>query len=97
MTFLLKIIYYALLCLSGCGGVFLLIAGLFDNASGTPPRERVVSAIASVIALGLLYLAFRLGHQQQQWGAGLGMIAAAIFAFLLVMLIGMFTGKIHWQ
>lgn len=97
MTFFVKIIYYALFCICGLGGVFFIIAGLFDSASGTRSRERVVSVIASVIALGLLYQAFRLGHQQQQWGAGLGMVVAAVFAFLLVMLVGMFTGKMHWQ
>jgi hypothetical protein len=97
MSFFVKIIYYALFSLSSLGGLFYIVVALFDTRSASQPRERIVLVIASVVALSLLYQAFRLGHQQQQWGAGLGMVIAAIAAFLLVMLIGLFTGKIHWQ
>lgn len=97
MTFLLKIAYYALFCISGIVGVFYLGMALFNAQPNTGPRERVIMFLASGTALALLYGAFRYGHQQSQWGAGLGMVAGAIFAFVVIMLVGMFTGKIHWQ
>lgn len=97
MTFLLKIAYYALFCISGIVGVFYLGMALLNAQPNTGLRERVIMFLASGTALALLYGAFRYGHQQSQWGAGLGMVAGAIFAFVVIMLVGMFTGKIHWQ
>lgn len=98
MTFLLKIAYYASLCVCSLGSLFFIITGLFDSWPGSnQQRQRIFLLIAAIVALGLLYRAFRLGHQQQNWGAGLGMVVAAVFAFLIIMLVGIFTGKIHWQ
>lgn len=97
MAFLVKIAYYALFALSAIVGVFYFIVSLFNAQPNSGLRERIIMFLASGVALGLLYWAFRLGHQQQQWGAGLGAVVAAIFAFLVIMLVGLFTGKIHWQ
>lgn len=98
MTFLFKIAYYAALCVCSLAGVFYIVVGLFDSKPGSnQSRERIFLLIAAVVALGLLYRAFRLGHQQEQWGAGLTMIVGAIIAFIVIMLVGIFTGKIHWQ
>lgn len=98
MTFLLKIAFYALLCICSLISLFFLTAALFDNKPGSNLREKVSLTLAAVSALGLLYWAFRLGHQQGQWGYGLGVIVLAALAFGLIMLIGMLTAKnIHWQ
>lgn len=97
MAFLLKIAYYALFCISALIGVFYFGAALFNAQPNSSLRERIIMFLASGAALGFLYWAFRLGHQQNNWGGGLGMVVAAIFAFAAIMLIGLFTGRIHWQ
>ena len=97
MDFLLKIAFYGVGAICTAGAVFFLIAALFDNNPYTKARERIFLGSAASVALGLLVQAFRSGHYGAQWGAGLGWIAAAVFAFLLIQLTGVFTGKIHWQ
>ncbi|MBK6993812.1 MAG: hypothetical protein IPH31_02390 [Lewinellaceae bacterium] len=92
-----KIIYYALLVISIIVSGFLLFSSLFSTASNDAQRGRIVLILASGSALGFLYWAYRLGHQQGQFGLGIGMVVSAIVVFGLVMLVGLFTGKIHWQ
>ncbi len=92
-----KIIYYALLVISIIVSGFLLLSSLFSTASKDTQRGRIVLILASGSALGFLYWAYRLGHQQGQFGLGIGMVVSAIVVFGVVMLVGLLTGKIHWQ
>jgi hypothetical protein len=99
MDFLFKIAYYAASCVSG-----LIIAGLFlANLLGSSPpsetwRHKVILTVAAACGFGLLYMGFRLGHQQSQWLAGLGMAVLALVVGGAVMFFGlmMFT-KVNWQ
>ena len=80
---------------------FYFLATLFNlpmQTSSNKIREDLILLVSTGVALGLLYWAFRLGHQQAQWGAGIGMVVGAYLAFFVLFLGGMFTfGKIHWQ
>lgn len=53
--------------------------------------------LASGSALGILFWAYQLGHQQGHFGLGIGMEVSAIVVFAVIMLVGYFTGKTHWQ
>lgn len=101
MTIILKIIYYGALCISALLAGFYFLATLFNlptQTSSNKIREDLILLVSMGTALGLLYWAFRIGHQQAQWGAGIGMIVGAYLAFGVLFLFGMFTfGKIHWQ
>ena len=99
MDFLFKVAYYA-----GTGVAGFIIAGLFlANLLGTPSpnetwRHKAILTVAAACGFALLYIGIRLGHQQSQWLAGLGMAALALIVGGVVMFGGlmMFT-KVHWQ
>lgn len=95
--FILKISFYALLVVLTIIVLFLLIAGVFGGSPYTPARERILMASASVSALVILYFAFRYGHINANWAAGIGLEFLAVFIFLVIMIGGLLTGKIHWQ
>lgn len=95
--FILKIAFYGLLIIFSMVVIFLLFAGLFGSSPGTPVRERVLMASASVSALSILYFAFRFGHLKENWAAGIGFEFLAALVFLIIMIGGLLTGKIHWQ
>lgn len=101
MTFLLKIIYYALLVLSTGIGVFYLgasLLGLVEQASNAKLRENTIMIIACAVTLALLYKAYQTGHLQGHWGAGIGIVLGAFVSFFVIFLGGMLLfGKIHWQ
>lgn len=94
---LLKIAYYLLLGLCVIPSTFLFLRNVFASNWDSNLRERIVLLLASGSALGILFWAYQLGHQQGHLGLGIGMIISAILVFAAVMLIGMFTGKINWQ
>lgn len=95
--FVLKTSFYGLLVIFTLIAVFLLFANLFGSSPYTPAREKVLATISSVTALGILYVAFRYGHVKENWVAGIGLEFLAVFIFLLIMIVGLLTGKIHWQ
>lgn len=99
--FLLKILYYAGLCISTFITVFYFLATLYgftQQVSANKHREDVIMLIATLVAMAFLFRAFQLGHQQNHWGAGIGMIAIAVVAFVVIFVGGMLLfGKIHWQ
>lgn len=95
--FVLKIAFYGFLIIFSLIAAFLLVAGLFEGSSHTPVRERILMASASISALTILFFAFRYGHINQNWAAGIGFEFLAVFIFLVIMFGGLLTGKIHWQ
>jgi hypothetical protein len=95
--FILKISFYGLLVIFTMIAVFLLFANLFGSSPYTPVREKFLTTAASVSALGVLYFAFRYGHIKENWAAGIGIEFLAVFVFLVIMIGGLLTGKIHWQ
>lgn len=101
MTFLLQLAYYAGLVLATLIGGFYFVMTLLDlpQRIGTSQvRENLVVLVAFGAALGVLYWAFRLGHQQGEWGAGLLAIGAAVLVFAILFAVGMLLfGKMHWQ
>ena len=98
---MIKIAYYVLLGIFTLVGLFYFFATLLDlpQQTGTSQiRESVIMLVASGTGLGMLFWAFRMGHQHSQWLAGLGMIGAAFLAFFILFIGGMLLfGKIHWQ
>ncbi len=98
---MIKIAYYALLGICALVGLFYFFATLLDLPGRTGSaqiRENVIMLVASGTALGMLYWAFRVGHQHGQWLAGLAVVLAACLVFLVLFFGGMFLfGKIHWQ
>lgn len=98
---LVKIAYYAAQILVSLIALFYFLATLYGLTKPGPtnkPREAAVMLVANGTALGLLYWAYQLGHQQGQWAAGIGMVLAAVLAFVVLFFGGMFAfGKIHWQ
>ncbi len=93
----LKTIYYILLVISLIVNGFLFFSSLLSDNSGGFKRSRIVLILASGAAFGFLFWAYRLGHLQAQFALGIGMIISALLVFGLVMLVGFFTGKTHWQ
>lgn len=99
MDFLFKVAYYAATSVSA-----FVIAGLFlANLLGSPSpnetwRHKAILTVAAACGFALLYLGFRLGHQQSQWLAGLGMAVLALVVAGAVMFGGlmMFT-NVNWQ
>lgn len=98
---LVKLLYYAGLCFFSLAGGFYFLATLFHLIADMYPskvRENVILLIALLVTLACLYVAFRFGHQNGQWGAGLGMVIASVVVFLVVFVGGMsLFGRIHWQ
>ena len=74
----------------------------WPTSSGTSPgdtwRHKLIVSVAASSGIALLYFGFRLGHQQSQWLAGLGLAVAALVVAGLLMFGGLliFT-KVHWQ
>lgn len=101
MTFLLQLAYYVLLVISTLIGGFYFVMTLLDlpQRIGTSQiRENLVVLTAFGAALGMLYWAFRLGHQQGEWGAALLTIGAAVLVFAILFAVGMLLFvKMHWQ
>jgi hypothetical protein len=97
MASFLSIVYYCILvpCLIISG--FLFLSNLFSSATNELKRGRIVMILASSSALGILFWAYQLGHQQGHFGLGIGMEVSAIVVFAVIMLVGYFTGKTHWQ
>lgn len=97
MEFTLKIIYYVLMTIVFVISGYLLFANLFGSKSDANQRSRIVMILASGLSLGFLYWAYQLGYQQAQYGLGIGMAISAAVIFGVTMLVGLLTGKIHWQ
>lgn len=97
MTFLLKIVYYALGSITGLAAALYFVYDLFNFQPTAGMRRRIFSCVASLVCLGLLYLAYQFGHQLEDFATGLWLVLAAIVAYLLITIVGIFTGKIHWQ
>lgn len=95
--FILKITFYGLLVIFTMIAFFLLFANLLGSSPYTPMREKIITTTASVSALGVLYFAFRYGHLKENWTAGIGIEFLAVLVFLIIMIGGLLTGKIHWQ
>ncbi len=93
----MKIVFYGLMVLLTVVVLFFLFAGLFGSSPGTPARERILMTSASISALTILYFAFRFGHLKENWAAGIGFEFLAVLVFLVIMIGGLLTGKIHWQ
>ena len=97
MDSFLSIVYYTLLIISVIINAYLFVSSLFSSASNDQRRGRIVLILASGSALGILFWAYQLGHLQGQFGFGIGMVISAIVIFAVIMLVGFFTGKTHWQ
>lgn len=99
MEFLAKSAYYAATGVSGLVISFFFLAALFaPQPGGRDGREFAVILVAGALGYGLLYLAVRFGHQQQQWLAGVALAVGAPVAAGAAMYFGLLTfGKVHWQ
>lgn len=99
MEFLAKSAYYAATGVSGLVISFFFLSALFSpRPGGHSGREIVVALVAGAVGYGLLYLGIRLGHQQHQWLAGLGVAVAAPAVAGAVLFFGLMAfGKVHWQ
>jgi hypothetical protein len=102
MAFLLKIAFYASFAVVSLIGAFYGASYLFYRGPADANRSlhSWIFFTVALIAFGtLLYWAFRLGHQQERWGSGLGLVVAAVAAVAVIFLIAMFTykGPVNWQ
>ena len=98
MDFLFKVAYYAAAAISSLIVFLLFLSGMFTKSAGETWRNKVIVLVAAGAGAALLFMSYRLGHQQSQWAAGLGMAVLALAVFAIIMFGGllMFT-KIHWQ
>jgi len=97
MASFLSIVFYSLLILCLIISGFLFISSLFSSGTNELKRGKIVLILASGSALGFLFWAYQLGHQQGHFGLGIGMEVTSMIVFGVIMLVGYFTGKTHWQ
>jgi ABC-type sugar transport system permease subunit len=97
MASFLSIVYYALLILCLIISGFLFVSNLFSSATNELKRGRITMILASGSALGILFWAYQLGRQQGHFGLGIAAEVSAMVVFAVIMLVGYFTGKTHWQ
>jgi hypothetical protein len=95
--FLLKLLFYGLFIIISLAAAFFLILGLSEGTVQGFTRERILLILSSFSALMMLYFSFRFGHANENWAAGIGFEFLAVFVFLIIMIVGLLTGKIHWQ
>jgi hypothetical protein len=98
VEFLFKVAYYGAASISGFVIAGLFLANLFGNAAGETWRNKAILIVSAASGMALLYLSFRMGHQQGQWLAGVGLAALALVVAGLLMFGGLlvFT-KVNWQ
>ena len=99
MTFLLKIVYYGLMAATCLGTLFFFGSSLIGLGNGSVKiGERLCMLVASLAAASILYYAYRIGHVQEAWGSGIAYVFAALVAFLVIYIGGIFAFvKVHWQ
>ncbi len=99
MESLAKTAYYTVSVVSALVITFFFLSAVSrPHPSGQGAREVAVALAAGVIGYGLLFLCFRLGHQQHQWLAGLVLAVTAPVAGGLALFLGLLVfGRVHWQ
>lgn len=96
---LVKIAYYALWGLTALISGLYLLGMLFSNRTATGrSKEDAILLLGFAVLAGFMYYAYRLGHLQQQWGYGLGINAAGIVVYFIVVVGGILMfGNVRWN
>jgi hypothetical protein len=96
---IIKAAYYAVLGITALIEGFYVLAMLFgDKSPSGRIKENIVVAVGLAVCAGFLYWAYRMGHEQGQWAAGIGLVAAGIVCCFVIIIVGMLTfGTPNWQ